>query len=103
MFEIDEKTRLGTGVRLVHQHAPLLQQRLETLQYYVHFCIENWMAGGNKLRLRLAGDQRFFECDAGVPIEHRIASTNETVALLQDRWHSEDFKPPLFALSDPSA
>jgi hypothetical protein len=80
-----------------------VQERLKSLQDYVHLGIEKWMTGRDKLRLWLARDQCLLQCDAGIAIEHRIAPANEPVALFQDRRHTKDFKPPFFTFGDPSA
>ena len=66
VLEVHEEARVGARVRLVHEDAALPQQRLEALQDHVHGRIEQRVAGGDELGLRLTRDQRFFEGDAGV-------------------------------------
>lgn len=103
VLQIDEEARLQAIIRFVHQHAALLEQRLEALQRHVHHGAEQRVAGRQKLHLRLAGDQRLLERDPRIAVEHGIAAPDQAVALLQHAGHAGDLVAALLAPGDAAA
>jgi hypothetical protein len=81
----------------------LPQERLETFEHKVDGGIEQRMAGCQQLSLGLAGNQRLLEVDACIAVKHRIATTNQPVALLEGAGHAGNFEAPALPLDDPAA
>jgi hypothetical protein len=65
MFEVEQHTRLHSGIAFINQHAAAFQQIAMTLQRQVDDGVEQRVAGADKCRQRLAlrCDERFLEGD----------------------------------------
>ena len=103
VFEIEQQTRRRSGVGVVHQDRALTEQRLEPLKNHIDRGVEQRMTGREQFGLRLAGDQRLVERDAGIAVEHRIGAADQPVALFEDRRDARDLEPAALALGDPAA
>ena len=100
MLEIEEHAGLVAFVALVYQHGAPFQEIAVSFQRQVDHCIEQWVPGTHERgqRLTLRRNQRFLEGDALVARQNRLAETNQTVSIPNERGNVGDLVASNLAL-----
>src|SRR6476646_6292326 len=61
------------------------------------------MARRDEFRLWLSVDQCLLKCHARISVENGIGASDQTVAFLENTWHSRDLEPACFSFRDAAA
>ena len=83
MLKVKQRSWLIPFVDWINKNGPTLQQVAVALHNQVKRGIQQWMAGADEFRQRLAGntDKVFFKCDAFVTRQYRIAEADFAVSI----------------------